>query len=120
MSSGEPANGEIPLTEKRVQIQPTSIDALRITNYRSCIDTTIDLQPDLSVLIGPNGTGKTTILNAFMLLKLLSTERPSFRPVEDALNPSLLRAIFTTRENKVALRTTLQPYSIRCSRRSFP
>ena len=50
------------------------IDKLQIQDYRSCHDTTFDLRPDLSVLIGPNGSGKTTILNAFLLLRQLALE----------------------------------------------
>lgn len=40
-----------------------------IENYRSCLRTSIDLHPHLSVLIGPNGSGKTNILQAIMFLK---------------------------------------------------
>lgn len=48
-----------------------------IENYRSCLRTRIDLHPKLSVLIGPNGTGKTNILQAIMLLKKLA-QPPDF------------------------------------------
>jgi energy-coupling factor transporter ATP-binding protein EcfA2 len=48
------------------------IQTLAISNYRSCLDASIELQPDLSVLIGPNGSGKTTILNALVLLRSMA------------------------------------------------
>lgn len=53
-----------------------------IENYRSCLHTSIDFHPNLSVLIGPNGSGKTNILQAIMFLNKMArgTEhRPSLR-----------------------------------------
>src|ERR1700733_4718977 len=54
-----------------------------IENYRSCHRTTMDLQPNLSVLIGPNGSGKTNILQAFMLLNKLVTLDPFHKHRQD-------------------------------------
>lgn len=51
------------------------IEKLEIRNYRSCLETTVSFQPDLSVLIGPNGSGKTNVLHAILLLKKLADER---------------------------------------------
>jgi len=45
-----------------------------IQNYRSCLKTSIDLDPNLSVLIGPNGSGKTNILQAIMYLNKLAQQ----------------------------------------------
>lgn len=42
-----------------------------LENYRSCLRTRLDLHPRLSVLIGPNGSGKTNILQGVMLLNKL-------------------------------------------------
>lgn len=47
---------------------------LYIRDYRSCLDTKFVLNPQLSVLIGPNGSGKTNILNAMLLLCSLTEE----------------------------------------------
>ena len=47
---------------------------LYIRDYRSCLDTKFALNPQLSVLIGPNGSGKTNILNAMLLLHSLTEE----------------------------------------------
>ena len=50
------------------------LEKLYIRDYRSCLDTDIALNPQLSVLIGPNGSGKTNILNAMLLLRSLTEE----------------------------------------------
>lgn len=54
------------------------IKNISITNYRSCLDTDFKLHPKLSVLIGPNSTGKTNIMNALLLLRKLTEERSFF------------------------------------------
>jgi ABC-type branched-subunit amino acid transport system ATPase component len=50
------------------------IKDILIRQYRSCLDTHFELHPDLSVLIGPNSSGKTNIMNALFLLRRLTTE----------------------------------------------
>ena len=45
---------------------------LYIRDYRSCLDTKFVLNSQLSILIGPNGSGKTNILNAMLLLRSLA------------------------------------------------
>ena len=59
-----------------------------ISNYRSCLHTRINLHPNLTVLIGPNSSGKTNILQAIMLLKKLSqpTEHKSASEYPGALS----------------------------------
>jgi len=47
------------------------ISSISIKNYRSCIDTTFTPHAKLSVLIGPNGSGKTNVLSAIRLLSTL-------------------------------------------------
>jgi len=54
------------------------IKNISIRNYRSCLDTDFRLHPNLSVLIGPNSSGKTNIMNALLLLRRLTEERPVF------------------------------------------
>ncbi|MFZ0463287.1 MAG: AAA family ATPase [Candidatus Acidiferrales bacterium] len=69
---------------------------IAIENYRSCLKTVIDLDSNLSVLIGPNGSGKTNILQAIMLLHKMNQEdevRP-FRRIANRPNPRL-RATFS-------------------------
>jgi AAA15 family ATPase/GTPase len=51
------------------------IRRLEIFNYRSCIKTNIDINTDLTALIGVNGVGKSNILNSIQLLKKISRNR---------------------------------------------
>jgi ABC-type lipoprotein export system ATPase subunit len=48
------------------------LDKIEITGYRSCLRTVFAPNPNLSVLIGPNGSGKTNVLNAVRLVKRLT------------------------------------------------
>jgi ABC-type lipoprotein export system ATPase subunit len=80
-------------TDRDPDTYSTVLERLTITDYRSCIDTTIDLQPDLSVLIGPNGSGKTNILSALLLLRTLGTERDvHYRQADDSSTECRLKA----------------------------
>ena len=85
------------------------IEKFEIFDYRSCSETTINLQPDLTVLIGPNGSGKTNILNAFLLLRSLTNEEV-FRAqrVVEASNECRLKASFRCEGKKSILTTDIQ------------
>jgi DNA repair exonuclease SbcCD ATPase subunit len=43
------------------------IDRLEITNFNKFSNYTIDLHPQFTLLVGDNGTGKTTILDALAI-----------------------------------------------------
>lgn len=49
-----------------------------IKNYRSCIHTNFSPNEHLSVLIGPNGSGKTNVLSAMRLLQALARANHRF------------------------------------------
>jgi energy-coupling factor transporter ATP-binding protein EcfA2 len=67
-----------------------------IENYRSCLRTSFDCHPKLSVLIGPNSSGKTNILQAIMLLNKMSQE-PERRPTygDTITVSSRIKALFS-------------------------
>jgi len=50
----------------------TYISNIELKNYRSCKKTAVDLQNDLSALIGINGSGKSNFLNGILLLKKIA------------------------------------------------
>ncbi len=85
------------------------IEKLQISDYRSCIDTTFELQPDLSVLIGPNGSGKTNILKACVLLRSLTLDpRIGYGKTGDTANECRLKATFRIKDKKSIFTTKLQ------------
>jgi recombinational DNA repair ATPase RecF len=51
------------------------ISKIRIKHYRSCEEAVFNPHESLSVLIGPNGSGKTNILSAIKLLPALCYTR---------------------------------------------
>ena len=61
------------------------ITTVEIQNYRSCLETVFDLHPRLSVLIGPNSSGKTNILHALLLLRKLTEESQGYPRVDEEL-----------------------------------
>ncbi|OFX70916.1 MAG: hypothetical protein A2X12_10235 [Bacteroidetes bacterium GWE2_29_8] len=51
------------------------INNIEINNYRSCIKTKFDVHPNLTTLIGINGSGKSNILNSLQLLKRVNYDK---------------------------------------------
>lgn len=49
-----------------------------ITNYRSCLKSTLHLENNLTCLIGINGVGKTNLLNGIQLLKKIKGGKNKF------------------------------------------
>lgn len=68
-----------------------------IENYRSCLRTSLDLHPNLSVLIGPNGSGKTNILQAVMFLNKMVKGTERYAPKSSISVTSRLKAEFSQR-----------------------
>ncbi len=66
-----------------------SIKKLELTNYRSCRKVAVDLNNKLSVLIGANGSGKSTFMNGILLLSKIAKAQRHFD--EDPNNLSSCR-----------------------------
>lgn len=89
----------IEYASKSIIYQPIAmikIKKIEIINYRSCIDTSIDVQEDLTTLIGINGVGKSNILNSLQLLKRINRNRYFHQPaIQESLKHSTLKLDFT-------------------------
>jgi energy-coupling factor transporter ATP-binding protein EcfA2 len=83
-----------------------------VENYRSCVRTSIDLDPNLSVLIGPNGSGKTNILKAIMYLNKMAQEDhyPPSRVPPNTAGPRI-RATFEQPTGTVRLTASVGTYT---------
>lgn len=79
-----------------------------IENFRSCLRTRVDLHPRLSVLIGPNGSGKTNILQGILFLYKLASEAPyRIRDRESSSVSSRLKATFEMRQVRAQVNATV-------------
>lgn len=85
---------------------------LVIENYRSCLRTTIDLHARLSVLIGPNGSGKTNLLQAIMFLNKMALEH-EYRPSrgDAATVSSRIKATFQRGHARTQLNASVDAYT---------
>jgi len=80
------------------------IRKIEIQDYRSCLDTSFELHPNLSVLIGPNSSGKTNILNALLLLRKLAEEYQHYhRPDEEPTGQCKLKVWFNIGDKEAVL-----------------
>lgn len=84
---------------------------ITIENYRSCLRTTFDCHPNLSVLIGPNSSGKTNILQAIMFLNKMPhrEEYDSHRDVM-AVN-SRIKTLFSFGRTQIQLNASVDAYN---------
>ena len=83
-----------------------------IENYRSCLRTSFDFHPSLSVLVGPNSSGKTNILQAIMFLNKLAQE-PERRPVykEAITQSSRIKALFSLGRDETQLNASVAAFT---------
>jgi len=83
-----------------------------IENYRSCLRTSIDFHPNLSVLIGPNSSGKTNILQAIMFLNKMAQEEEYGPSHERAITvSSRIKAAFLDHRAHVQLNASVDAYT---------
>lgn len=88
------------------------ITRVEVSDYRSCLNCSFDLQPHLSVLIGPNSSGKTNILKALLLLKKLTGGERLYRyEKEELTGKSKLKVYFNIDGKKVILKAIVETYT---------
>lgn len=82
-----------------------------LENYRSCLRTSIDLHPKLSVLIGPNGSGKTNILQGIMLLHQLARGSEHAPGLRRLFTTARVKAVFQTPKSHARLRASVDTFT---------
>jgi Fe-S cluster assembly ATPase SufC len=84
------------------------LESILIENYRSCLRTSLDFHPELSVLVGPNGSGKTNILQAIMLLsKLAHLEEHRAHPRGARKASPRVKAVFKHKNIRMRLNASI-------------
>jgi ABC-type Mn2+/Zn2+ transport system ATPase subunit len=84
------------------------LTSFRVRAYRSCKDVGFRPNDQFTVLIGPNGSGKTNILNAILLLSTASIARfPRFVDEEQYTNKCEIDAEFLVGDKRVDYRSKL-------------
>lgn len=88
------------------------ITRIEIREYRSCLNTAFDVQPQLSVLIGPNSSGKTNILTALLLLRKLAEENAGYHfPEEPPTAQCKLKVWFDIGGKRAILTTDIHTFT---------
>jgi AAA15 family ATPase/GTPase len=78
------------------------ISNITIKNYRSCKETSFSPNSELSALIGPNGSGKTTVLSAIRLLSsLVNLKSRNYRNDERISSASELKVCYDWNGKKI-------------------
>ena len=84
---------------------------LTIEGYRSCAHTSLDLDTNLSVLIGANGSGKTNILQAILLLrKLVNLQPHRTNEAPATINPKLT-AVYRAGDYRLQMDASVEAYT---------
>lgn len=86
------------------------ISKIRLRQYRSYLDSTFELSPGLNIIIGPNASGKTNLLEAVMFI----CKGTSFRTTDTELimhnkNWARLEALVNGVQRTVSLRNSNNP-----------
>lgn len=81
------------------------LEAIEITGYRSCENTKLSPNKDLSILIGINGAGKTNILQGIRLLAMRTPRRSRHLADEFSHSPEAqIIAWFSVNQQKIGLK----------------
>ena len=84
------------------------LDTLKLTRFRSCLDTTVNFRSDLTVLVGENNGGKSNIIDAIRLLTLPLNGRRERYPEDDDLRRGSAESTFTIEGNFSGLSDTVK------------
>lgn len=85
------------------------LNKIEIKNFRSCINTKLDLNKELTTLIGVNGVGKSNILTSIQLLKRIKNRNKYFhqKSLKKTLSRSGLKFYFTVNESNYTLKADI-------------
>lgn len=82
------------------------INRFEISNYRSCINTKLDLDENLTALIGINGVGKSNILYGFQLFNKIKNNRQFlFGTPQDGLSKTKINIEIEFNSRKIYVRS---------------
>ncbi len=85
------------------------IKRIEIDSYRSCKQVAFSLSENITSLIGVNGSGKSNVLNALLLLKKATSRAPRFQHrKKQALDQSEIRATLVQRNTEINLRAVIE------------
>ena len=87
--------------------KPVYLSKIRIRAYRSCRSVALTLEPDITTLIGPNGSGKTNILQAITLLRARSTSLNRAPKKETSPVRCQIEAEFVVRRRPILFRANI-------------
>ena len=71
------------------------LDSLRLERFRSCLNVSVNVRPDLTVLVGENNGGKSNIIDGLRLLTLPLNGRRERYPEEEDLRRGSAERTFT-------------------------
>ncbi len=85
------------------------LDRIAIQNFRSLIDVDVSLNRHLSVLIGPNGSGKTNFLKAIFACSNLLRSGSRFqrkKPTDDFFSESKFTLNLSEKKRRVVVESS--------------
>ena len=87
------------------------VQALNLINFRSYEDVTVECDPGVNIFVGPNGQGKTNIVEAIYYLATLSSHRVSSdQPlVKTGAESAVIRAMFVEADKSVSIDLEIKP-----------
>jgi ABC-type lipoprotein export system ATPase subunit len=100
-------SAELGPDERRIEMD-TYISKFELRNYRSCNKTAVDLNNNLSALIGVNGSGKSNFLNGLLLLKKMA-RIPRHTPDEEfAQSVCRIKATFNVEQKPLPFEAVIK------------